>query len=85
MITTRFNIFLSDLDDGAKHTLSLSDNGAKMWGVADTCEGFTVSQKVLDRLKEWSDRNLMQFMKGKCKVQCLGRNNLRYLYTLGTS
>lgn len=56
-----------------------------MWGVADTYEGFTVSQKVLDRLKEWSDRNLMQFMKGKCKVQCLGRNNLRHLYTLGTS
>ena len=41
------------------------------------------SQRDLDRLVKWTDRNLMKFNKGKCNVPHLGRNNSRHQDTLG--
>lgn len=37
----------------------------------------------LNRLENWMERNLMKFIKGKCKVLHLGRNNLRHQYNWG--
>ena len=31
------------------------------WEVADTAEGRAVTQKDLDRLEKWADRNLLKF------------------------
>ncbi|PKU30795.1 rna-directed dna polymerase from mobile element jockey-like [Limosa lapponica baueri] len=70
-----FNIFINDLDDGAECTLSKFADDAKLGGVADTPEGHAVIQRNLDRLEKWSDRNLMQFTKGKYQFLHLGKNN----------
>ncbi|GAB0181306.1 mitochondrial enolase superfamily member 1 [Grus japonensis] len=58
-----FNI-INNLDDGAECTLSNADD-AKLGGVAERPECHSAIQRDLNRLEEWTDRNLD---KGKCKV-----------------
>ncbi|KAK4815975.1 hypothetical protein QYF61_010843 [Mycteria americana] len=36
----------------------------------------------LDRLEKWTNKNLIKFKKGKCKVLLMGRDNPRQQYTL---
>jgi len=43
--------------------------------VVDTPEACSTIQLDLDRLESLTDRNLMEFYKGKCRVLHLGRNN----------
>lgn len=69
-----FNVFISDLDNGAKYSLSKSAEGAKLQGAADTPAGGAAIQTDIDRLEKW-DGNLMKFNMGKCQVLHLGRNN----------
>jgi len=52
-------------------------------GVANTTDGCAAIQRDLNRLENWSERNLMKFSKGKCQVLHLGRTNLMYLYSWG--
>ncbi|GAB0184084.1 mitochondrial enolase superfamily member 1 [Grus japonensis] len=40
-------------------------------------------QRDLDRLEKWTNRNLMKFIKGKCKILHLARNNPTHQYMLG--
>ena len=49
-------------------------------GVADTPEGCAAIQRDLNRLEGRTERNLMKFSKGKCKVLHLGRNNRKHQY-----
>jgi len=53
--------------------------------VANTPEGHAAIQRDLNRLEKWTDRNLIPFNKGKCKVTHLGRNNPMHQNMLGAS
>lgn len=80
-----FSIFLDDLDNGVECTLSKFTDDTKVGGGADTPGDHAAIQSDLNRLEKWTDRNLTQFSKRKCKVLHLGKNNPRHQYKLENS
>ena len=80
-----FNILISDLDDGFKHTLMKLADDTKLSGEVDTSEGRATLQEELDRLEEWANKNLMKFSKDKCKVLHLGKHNPGVQHRLGST
>lgn len=60
-----FNIFINNLDDESEYTHIKFTDDNKPDGAVNIQKRSAATQKVLDRLKEWVDRNLMKFIKGK--------------------
>ncbi|PKU44324.1 rna-directed dna polymerase from mobile element jockey-like [Limosa lapponica baueri] len=80
-----FNIFISDLDDGIKHTLMKFADDTKLSEEVDTSEGKATLQEDLDKLEKWANKILMNFTKDKCQVLHLAKHNPGVQHTLGST
>ena len=78
-----FNIFISDIDEKTKCSLSKFVDDTKLSDTVDMTERKDAIQYILDSLENWADVNLMRFSKVKVKVLHLIQENLRYVYRLG--
>ena len=67
-----FSVFINDINSGVDRTQSTFANDTKLWGVVDTPEEQDAIQRVLDRLKQLAQVNIVRFNKSKCKILHLG-------------
>ena len=77
-------IFINDLDDGTERILSNFTDDTKLGGVVGRPHECADIWRGLDRLEKRTDRNLMEFNKGRHQVLHMGRNNPVHQYRLGT-
>lgn len=58
--------FISNLENGMEYPSRFSGD-TRLWE-ACTMESRAAIQKYLNKTKKWTDRNLMEYNRGKCKV-----------------
>lgn len=76
-----FNIFVSDLDGGIKHTFMKCADDIKLSGEVDTSEGRATLHEVFNWLKEWANTSPVMFKKDKYRVLHL-ENTIRECRTV---
>ena len=77
-----FVIFINDLDIGLLNSVSKFADDTKIMGRAKSLEDCINIQNDLHKLELWSKQWEMEFNVDKCKVMHIGKNNVRFDYTM---
>ncbi|KAJ7426610.1 rna-directed dna polymerase from mobile element jockey-like [Willisornis vidua] len=80
-----FSIFICDLRDGMKYSLTKFSDDTTLKGEVDTWERTRTLQEDLDRLEELGNKNIMKLNKEKCKVLPLEKHNPGVQQKLGST
>lgn len=64
------------MDTGTEFILGRFAPHAKLRKVADIPDSYAATQREINGLKKWTEGNLMQFNRKKCKILPLVRNAL---------
>jgi len=78
-----FNIFINDLDEAIKCSLSDFADDTKLGRNVDLLVGREATHRDLDRQDQWDKANCMRFNKAKCWIPHLGHSNPMQCYRLG--
>ena len=84
-----FVIYINDLPENIKSSILMFADDTKLYRKIDSNEDYTLLQKDLDILQNWSDTWLLKFNPDKCKTLTIGKskveNDRRYSMKINES
>ncbi len=78
-----FSIYMDDMDDGLKATLSKFADNTKVIYPIKTQEDQQILQNDINNLLQWANDWQMSFNESKCAVMHFGNANPKYSYYMG--